>query len=446
MPPSASLITDPFPHCDEWSEENLPEILFYLKPPKSGYLGQSKRYLMENGKHVRGSNGQKLHDFPILPRRISLLIPGWLIEAWRRIDPRINYEDILDRQTADDKYQLIKLDKNALQNHCRRECRMILGLWTKYERREEPHRTDVEAIESLSYQNVMLNTILNVCPGRQDRLAKIRLTRRCQDGEGKYYTKPFEINETNLYGTTFAIDHFVLKAELPADGLHAMDDGMLAAWELSLILQERARNHGFDHWKKLPDGCRPVSWFDRVRNKREAHETFDYGCEVCTWDAKRDQRMHKAWIESIKSALPKAANPNPAPRISADSGALVSKKRKLDDADGAAATLQESEELTCECCERATDSGQYPSERFLRGDFNSFLRDKDRIEEVKDETAPSAQIAATELDRGDGGNVHQGEDSETQETVMHDMETDFSSASNQGSQLVSLVPLSQHWL
>jgi hypothetical protein len=389
MPYSEALITSPFPHSDEWSEDQLPEILFYIKPPKSEFEGQPVSFLQENGEVVKvGEYGKPMRDFPILPRRISLEVPGWLVETWRRLDPRITYPDILDRQIEDPIQRLKKLDKNALQNHCRRECRMILGMWTNYERREVPHRTDVEAIECLSYQNVMLNTILNVCPDRQDRLTKVRLTKRSQDGCGKYYAEPYEVNETNLYQTTFPIDRFVLKSEAGPNGLHPMDRSMLAAWELSLILQERARHHGVSHWKKLGDSCRPISWFDRTVKKRRENQTFDGGCSVCTWVLGKDQGLHKDWIDDIKSA----SSRKPSLSLIKDSSSSTSKRRKLKDGTkqntSTKSAYRPAEE--CDCCKEVesynswSTSEKYPSERFLRGEIRSYSRDMDRVEACVD--------------------------------------------------------------
>ena len=443
MPESDALKTSSFPHDNEWSEDNLPDILFYIKPPKSEYEGQAVGLLKENGEVVKVGKQQKpLRDFPILPRHISLEVPGWLIEAWRRIDPRITYPDILDRQTADHKLGLKKLEKNALQNHCRRECRMVLGMWTNYERREVPHRTDVEAIESLSYQNIMLNTILNVCPGRQDRLTKVRLTRRSQDGCGKYYAEPCEVNATNLYETTFPIDHFVLKSAVPTEGLHTMDSSMMAAWELSLILQERARVHNVSHWRKLADCCRPVSWFDRTINKRVENETFDSGCPVCTWVPGRDQIFHRAWIAEVKSACSKPAARKPS--TIKDASFATTKRRKLEDGRSRKVSVDVAVELTeeCECCkelgsstESGPRSGQYPSEQFRRGEIKSYFRDADRVEETQIDDQLDDNEKRRAADEEDGHTVIKSK----AKNSMQGENGDSDLTEDQELQLVSLI-------
>jgi hypothetical protein len=387
MPYVKALETTPFPHSQEWSQDNLPDILFYLKPPKSKYEGQPVSFLKENGEPVKVAEHDKsVRDFPILPRRISLEVSGWLVEAWRRIDPRITYADILDRQIEEQ--GLIKLDKNALQNHCRRECRMVLGMWTSYERRAVPHRTDVEAIENLSLENIKLNTILQVCPERQDRLVKIRLTRRSDDDYGKYYAEPYEVNEANLYETTFPVDHFVIKSELSPHEVHKVDDSMSAAWELSLKLQERARIHGVSHWRKLANHCRPVSWFDRTINKRVENDTFDGGCPLCTWDAGRDQRLHKEWMDEVKTGCSRPANRKPT--ATKGSNSRSSKRRKLTDGRSQNVSLDVAFGLIdeCHCCKEVESSDesrstneQYPTESSRRVGCVSDFAVSDCVEE-----------------------------------------------------------------
>jgi hypothetical protein len=354
LPDIEALRTSPFPNSDIWSRENLPEILFYLKPPVSVYEKQPVEILREeNGSVKVGDHGRPVRDFPILPSHISCTVEGWLVEAWRRIDPRITYTDILDRQTEDHVNRIGKLDKNALQNRCRRECRLALGSWTDGERRDEVYRTDVEVIEKLSYQNITFNTILDVCPSRQDRLTKVRLVTRSSDGQGKLVAQEFEVNSKNVYETTFPIDHFILKSEASPNGLHIMDDSMMAAWELCLILQERARLHKASHWSKLADQCKPVTWFDRTQNKRVGNETYDGGCSVCTWIPGRDQILHKEWMDEVMSACSKPASRKSAAKSGAKSG--PSKKRKLANGESQAVPVDAVPEPSneCECCKQA---------------------------------------------------------------------------------------------
>ncbi|KAF7514381.1 hypothetical protein GJ744_000151 [Endocarpon pusillum] len=394
-PESVALITSSFPGSsgpDKWSLENLPEILFYLKVPKSQYEGQPVELLKEDGKVVKvGEDGKPLRAFPVLPRHISVDVEGWMVEAWRRLDPRITYADILDRQTADPERELSKPRQNTLSNRCNRECRKVLGNWTNYDKRDIPHRTDVEAIEKFSYQNILLNTILDVCPGRQDRLNRVCMFRKTKDEWGKLYKETLKVDATNMDKNTFPLDHFILKSEVPLDGLHSMDDTMLAAWELSLILQERARLHKLYSWATLPDRCKPASWYDRTGgDKRVQNDTFDGGCLVCTWVPGRDQLLHKEWIDEIRSACSKPANRKVAARKGASSGS--SKRRKLDNGTGQNTSTDPAGDVVkeCECCketdafvESGSAGSQYPSDKFRRGEIKSYFRDPDHIGEAQ---------------------------------------------------------------
>jgi hypothetical protein len=410
LPDIEALRTSPFPNSDKWSQENLPEILFYLKPPASVYEGQPVELLRDdNGALKLGDHGKPVREFPILPRHISCTVEGWLVEAWRRIDPRITYTDILDRQTEDDVYCIGKLDKNALQNRCRRECRMALGCWTEGERRDEVYRTDVEVIERLSYQNITLNTILDVCPARQDRLTKVRLVTRSSDGQGKLVAQPFDVDSSNVYETTFPIDYFVLTSEVPPNGLHIMDNSMMAAWELCLILQERARLHGASSWSKLADKCRPAAWFDRTNNKRVENETYDGGCSVCTWVPGRDQILHKKWMDEVKSACSKPGSRKSVAKSGANSG--TSKKRKLANGESQAVPADAVPEPSkeCECCKQAdcvhssgmTDAHQ-AAVRVQLDQAKSYYRDSGRFK--KDHQAGGVNRQAT-ADKEGGRNA-----------------------------------------
>jgi hypothetical protein len=263
--------------------------------------------LIEDGQPVVSDapDGHHIRYFEILPRYISLDVPGWLVEAWRRLDTRIGYQDILDRQCADPKLGLKKHSKNALQNHCRRECRKVLNTWVEYGRRDEPHRTDVEAIEVLSHENIRLNTILKPSLLFPSRLVKVRLQRKVEDG--LYYATPHEVTLENWKETTLPLDYF-----LPDSQPREMTPKMHAAWEMYLILTERATVHGHEHWSKLPRSCLPVTWFDRTTTKSVPNDTYDGGCAICTWSLDR----------------PIPANPDVKPETKKSSSATKAKKRR----------------------------------------------------------------------------------------------------------------------
>jgi hypothetical protein len=217
-----------------------------------------------------------------------------MIEAWRRIDSRISYQDILDRQRSDPDYGGIGLKKstpNALQNHCRRACRKILNNWVEYGRRDEPHRTEVEAIEELDYDNIVNNTVLNESAGFLGRLVKVRFQRLSDDG--LWHAEKMEVTEANIQETTYDINHFCGSALPGISETNLMTKCMVAAWEMSILLQERASVHGKQHWSKLDKQCLPTSWFDRLQQHQRtvANVTFDGGCAVCTWTEGREDAV-----------------------------------------------------------------------------------------------------------------------------------------------------------
>ena len=76
LPESPALTTSDFPHRDEWSKENLPDILFYITPPTSPYASQRVLPLFENGIPVRSERDVPIRDFEILPRHISVDVEG----------------------------------------------------------------------------------------------------------------------------------------------------------------------------------------------------------------------------------------------------------------------------------------------------------------------------------------------------------------------------------
>ncbi|EXJ93122.1 hypothetical protein A1O3_01679 [Capronia epimyces CBS 606.96] len=284
LPFSPALYTSDFPHKSVWSKENLPEVLLYLEPPPSRYSGIKVEPLLDNGVPVLGDGGTPLRALEVLPRHISVDVEGWLVETWRRIDSRIRYSDILDRMVADPTFGGIGLKKpspNILQNNCGRGCRKLLNTWTGHINREEPHRTEVEAIEELTSHHLTYNTVLDVSELFPTRLVKVKLVQRVD--YSPLHVEKYEVSVTNWQHTTLPLDHFIRGAGPRVN--NGMDNAKLTAWELLLVLQERARNHDLQHWSKLPNSCLPVTWFERTRNKQEPNDTFDGGCDLCTWSS-----------------------------------------------------------------------------------------------------------------------------------------------------------------
>ncbi|MCJ1249341.1 hypothetical protein MMC30_006564 [Trapelia coarctata] len=100
-------VTDFHPGQADWSRDNLPNILYLLESPparnafkRTGKPGpkrdQANRTVYECWPEA-GTPVRPLRDFRVLPDRIGTKESWWVIEAWRRLDPRIEWPDIMMR-------------------------------------------------------------------------------------------------------------------------------------------------------------------------------------------------------------------------------------------------------------------------------------------------------------------------------------------------------------
>ena len=235
-----------------------------------------------------------------------------MIDAWRLEDDRISYNDIIDRQTEDAESGLKKPKANALGNQIHRGWRKLVGTWVEYDKRGEPHKTDVEAIEKMTFHNLMSNSLLHPCEIAPDRLQRVRFFRgqddanNDDDGQKHFHVEPLEVTLENLEETTLPGDYFkkgFSKAQEAKLGL--MTTGMIDAFTCLLILQERAELHRIDDWRRLPPSCLPESWFDRTtstKSARKVNEAYDGGCEICTWNPERKILPPKDTLEEVPLA------------------------------------------------------------------------------------------------------------------------------------------------
>ncbi|PWY73362.1 hypothetical protein BO83DRAFT_417177 [Aspergillus eucalypticola CBS 122712] len=91
------------PEQQDWSWDNLPDILYQLKPtgPKSKIEPPDMPYPI---------NGKLLRDIPVLPDHIASDVDEFRVEAWMRLDRRIRLSDITDRMSPE-----FRIAPNALQ-------------------------------------------------------------------------------------------------------------------------------------------------------------------------------------------------------------------------------------------------------------------------------------------------------------------------------------------
>jgi len=139
--------------------------------------------------------------------------------------------------------------------------------------------TAVESIEQLSFHNLQFNTVLDISDLRPDRLTKVKFVRRIENGLLR--PEKCTVTGSNWTAMTFPLNHFL--EGMGNSPYEPMSSAMSEAWELLLILQERARHHRVTHWSKLPKTCLPMTWFDRTKQKPRINDTFDGGCGQCSW-------------------------------------------------------------------------------------------------------------------------------------------------------------------
>ncbi|KAI5308730.1 hypothetical protein KEM55_004998, partial [Ascosphaera atra] len=86
--------TDYVPGQEEWSYDNLPDILYELRPSGNPERGSHKDIPTLPSPWA----GQPpLRSFEVLPDRISSQVEEFRVEAWMRLDRRVKYKDILAR-------------------------------------------------------------------------------------------------------------------------------------------------------------------------------------------------------------------------------------------------------------------------------------------------------------------------------------------------------------
>lgn len=246
MPETLAFTTSELKNDAAWSEKNLPEVLFYLQPPLSEHGNAPEALQDGEGNLIKNEEVSPLRDTPILPKRISVDDFGWMMMAWRRTDPRITFQIIIDSMTTDlgaaheTTNKVVQIPtKNALQNRCMRNCRKLLTYYHDYGRRESPHRAEVEAIGKLSFHNIEDNTNLTRHPMYQDRLVKKKVVRQNADGNTTF--EDMTVTESNLEESTFAREHFrkhVLRCN--PEVTHSMQKAVMLLWNL----QDGAVRHG----------------------------------------------------------------------------------------------------------------------------------------------------------------------------------------------------------
>ena len=213
---------------------------------------------------------------------------GWLLHAWRCSDDRISMTDIHDRMTADPNYfgkELKKPPKNTLSNHIYRGCRKQLGSYNDPALRDHPHRATIESLEKMSFEKIFMNTVLSRSAKYPGRLVRVKLVRK--NGTGQFEAIPMEVTQENYLTTTFPLDHFCVEDFDPVT-VSRLEFKLSPAISLLFDLQHKADLHGVPHWRDLDKQCLPESWFDRSAAGGVVQDTYDGGCDICTWTSGQD--------------------------------------------------------------------------------------------------------------------------------------------------------------
>ncbi|KAI5293127.1 hypothetical protein KEM56_006126, partial [Ascosphaera pollenicola] len=84
---SEDNVTDPVEGQEDWSIENLPEILYRFRRDSS--QSQVRRDLNIPTKPSPWRNSPKLRVFDILPDRVSSNVEEFRVEAWMRLDSMV---------------------------------------------------------------------------------------------------------------------------------------------------------------------------------------------------------------------------------------------------------------------------------------------------------------------------------------------------------------------
>ena len=177
---------------------------------------------------------------------------------------------------------LKKPPTSALSNHCHRGCRRILGSYNRHERRDEPHRSTIEAMEKLSWEKIWTNTVLCRSVEFPDRLVKVKFVRKGKFHTGQYEAVQLEVTKENYLETTYPLDYFCLQTFDPCV-VSTLEYNLMPAMSLLFDLQKKAEVHGVSHWEQLGKECLPDSWADRTTKRAPKKQTFDGGCEICSW-------------------------------------------------------------------------------------------------------------------------------------------------------------------
>ncbi|GKZ33645.1 hypothetical protein AbraIFM66950_003671 [Aspergillus brasiliensis] len=142
------------PDQQDWSWDNLPDILYQLKP--TGPKSKLEPPLMSYEIH-----GKFLRDIPVLPDHIASDVDEFRVEAWMRLDRRIRLGDIVERMSKE-----FRIAPNALQQRGGR-FRQAFGLLAWDSGNKLSRELESKLMQTLMEHGIdpALNTTRGLTPG-----------------------------------------------------------------------------------------------------------------------------------------------------------------------------------------------------------------------------------------------------------------------------------------
>ncbi|KAI9807352.1 MAG: hypothetical protein M1833_000095 [Piccolia ochrophora] len=223
-----------------WSLNNLPVILGQLFPDATWSQAKKVPTLVENGQPVISPVTKRtLRNLPHLPRQICSQIEGWRLEAWIRLDGRIEYNDIQDRMSVRNPPNTNQLQ---MRRYRFREENFMMS-WTA--RRSAICRAEIFAIEKLSMAQISRNTTWSIQPNG---------------------TLLQPVNPRNVPGSPQGVSMGPFPIAVWFQPMNAHARARLQAAQAELLrLRTQAAVEGVTDWRELSPQYFSGSWKDRQK-------------------------------------------------------------------------------------------------------------------------------------------------------------------------------------
>lgn len=164
-------VHDQFAHTSahiyqHFSVVDLPPILFRMEAARDKFVDATGRDIPVPMLHnyttrqpIVTARGAQLRYFSFLPRYISSDVPGWLLEFWFRLDYRLEMNDIRMRIEVD---PTGKVPSGNALNMRRVRFRENINANSWVPSREWPAKGDIQRLDSLTTEQICLNTTMIV--------------------------------------------------------------------------------------------------------------------------------------------------------------------------------------------------------------------------------------------------------------------------------------------